>query len=79
MTFRHDILVETEAELLREAKCRNVYNVLGESLTCKIGKRAKITLGCLLFGFQCTTNVSRTYIQASELGLALMLMCQGVS
>ena len=25
MTFRHDILVETEAELLREAKCRNVY------------------------------------------------------
>ena len=37
-------------------------------------KRAKITLGCLLFRFQCTTNVSRTYIQASELGLALMLM-----
>ena len=27
-----------------------------------------------VFGFQCTTNVSRTYIQASELGLALMLM-----
>ena len=25
VTFRHDILVETEAELLREAKCRNVY------------------------------------------------------
>ncbi len=25
MTFRHDVLVETEAELLREAKCRNVY------------------------------------------------------
>ena len=25
MTFRHDILVETEAELLREAKCGNVY------------------------------------------------------
>ena len=25
MTFRHDILVETEAELLRKAKCRNVY------------------------------------------------------
>ena len=28
----------------------------------------------VLFRFQCTTNVSRTYIQASELGLALMLM-----
>ena len=28
----------------------------------------------LLFRFQCTTNVSRTYIQASELGLALMLI-----
>ena len=27
-----------------------------------------------VFRFQCTTNVSRTYIQASELGLALMLM-----
>ena len=25
MTFMHDILVETEAELLREAKCRNLY------------------------------------------------------
>ena len=25
MSFRHTILVETEAELLREAKCRNVY------------------------------------------------------
>ena len=25
VTFRHDVLVETEAELLREAKCRNVY------------------------------------------------------
>ena len=24
----------------------------------------------ILFRFQCTTNVSRTYIQASELGLA---------
>ena len=25
VSFRHDVLVETEAELLREAKCRNVY------------------------------------------------------
>ena len=25
VTFRHDVLVETKAELLREAKCRNVY------------------------------------------------------
>ena len=25
MHCHHDILVETEAELLREAKCRNVY------------------------------------------------------
>ena len=47
-------------------------NLARESLACKIGKRAMITLGCLLFRFQCTTNVSRTYIQASELGLALM-------
>ncbi len=25
VTFRHNVLVETEAELLREAKCKNVY------------------------------------------------------
>ena len=37
-----------------------------------IDKRAKITLGLGLFTFQ-ISNVSRTYIQASELGLALML------
>ena len=34
------------------------------SLTCSIIKII----------FQCATNVSRTYIQASELGLALMLI-----
>ena len=32
--------------------------------------------GCLLFRFQCTTNVSRTCIQAFELGLALMLILE---
>ena len=26
MSFRHTVLVETEADLLRGAKCRNVYN-----------------------------------------------------
>ena len=36
--------------------------------------RTSLRSTCLLFRFQCTTNVSRTYIQASELGLALMLM-----
>ena len=47
-------------------------NLARESLTCEIGERAEITLVCLLFRLQCTTNVSRTYIQASELGLDLM-------
>ena len=38
-------------------------------------KRAKITLGCLLFIFQCTTtDVSRTYNQVSEQGLALIML-----
>ena len=32
-----------------------------------------LKFSCLLFSFQCT-NVSRTYIQASALGLALMQM-----
>ena len=34
VTFRHDILVETEAELLREAKCRNVYTEPSLLPTC---------------------------------------------
>ena len=33
-TFKHDILVETEAELLREAKCRNVYTEPSLLPTC---------------------------------------------
>ena len=37
-------------------------------------RRAKITLSCLLFRFQCTTQVSRTNFQASEQGLTLMLI-----
>ena len=32
--FRHDILVETEAELLREPKCRNVYTEPSLLPTC---------------------------------------------
>ena len=39
----------------------------------QICDKIRITLGCLLFRFQCTINVSRTYIQAPDLGLALML------
>ena len=35
VTFRHDILVETEAELLREAKCRNVYTEPSLLPTCE--------------------------------------------
>ena len=34
VTFRHDILVETEAELLREAKCKNVYTEPSLLSTC---------------------------------------------
>ena len=34
VTFRHDILVETEAEFLREAKCRNVYTEPSLLPTC---------------------------------------------
>ena len=34
-TFRHDILVETKAELLREAKCRNVYTDPSLLPTCE--------------------------------------------
>ena len=35
VTFRHDILVETEAEFLREAKCRNVYTEPSLLPTCE--------------------------------------------
>ena len=42
-------------------------------LTIKIGKRAKITFGCLLLLFRIpsTATARRTYIQASELGLVI--------
>ena len=44
MTFRHDILVETKAELLREAKCRNVHRTCSITNTTSEKLRPKGTI-----------------------------------
>ena len=43
---------------------------LNEQETVIEGEMKRVSVTCLFFRFQCTTNLLRTYIQVSELGLA---------